>query len=134
MFCCLRNCFKKHEHAYNIVTSQSLQGLTLPQNTRFYSSLPWLIRTPWAVSYHKLMAKIFNHSDKLFKHFAEIFKLSFKLLVFSWTLPRVLKQILGWEFCRIEFLKICSVKSTIYSLKYNLFVIYILPITVEAIP
>ena len=38
------------------------------------------------------------------------------------TWPRVLKQILGWAFCRKEFLRILSVKSKIYLLKYNLIV------------
>ena len=51
--------------------------------------------------------------------------------------PHVLKQMLGRVFCQQEFLKIWSVKSTVYPLESNLiilFLIYILPITVEAIP
>ena len=51
--------------------------------------------------------------------------------------PHVLKQMLVRVFCQEEFLKIWSVKSTVYSLESNLiilFLIYILPMTVEAIP
>ena len=53
------------------------------------------------------------------------------------ALPHVLKQMLGQVFCQQEFLLIWSVKSTVYSPESNLIIlllIYILPITVEAIP
>ena len=51
--------------------------------------------------------------------------------------PHALKHMLGRVFCQQEFLKIWSVKSTVYSLECYLiilFLIYILPIAVEAVP
>ena len=92
------------------------------------------------------MSKLFNYCEKLFKHFDELFKLLVKFLAFLkasktqqtsvWTTqPRVLKQILDRAYL------LNWIYENVINKKHHIFIeilpdfgIYILPISVEAIP